>query len=39
MKDQVSGDHVWDVHEATLVDVPVSSFFPDNGISKNLKGK
>ena len=30
-KDQVSGDHLSDVHETTLEDVPVSSFFPDNG--------
>ena len=37
MKDQVSGDHLSDVHETTLEDVPVSSFFPDNGDIQELK--
>lgn len=36
-KDQVSGDHLSDVHETTLEDVPVSSFFPDNGDILELK--
>ena len=37
-KDQVSGDHLPDVHTSRLEDVPVSAFFPDNEESINLKG-
>ena len=37
VKDQVSGDHLSDIHETTLEDVPVSSFFPDNGDIQELK--
>ena len=36
-KDQVSGDHLSDIHETTLDDVPVSSFFPDNEDIQELK--
>ena len=36
-KDQVSGDHLPDVHESTLEDVPVSAFFPDNEDINQLK--
>lgn len=36
-KDQVIGDHLLDIHETTLEDVPVSSFFPDNGNIQELK--
>ena len=36
-KDQVSGDHLSDIHETTLEDVPVSSFFPDNEEIQELK--
>ena len=36
-KGQVSGDHLSGVHETTLEDVPVSSFFPDNGDIQELK--
>lgn len=37
LKDQVSGDHLSDIHETTLEDVPVSSFFPDSGDIQELK--
>ena len=36
-KDQVSGNHLPDVHETTLEEVPVSSFFPNNVDIQELK--
>lgn len=36
-QDQVSGNHLPDIHEVTLEDVPVSSFFPSNEDTLELK--
>lgn len=37
IKDQVSGDHLPDIHESTLEDVPVSAFFPNSEEIVQLK--
>lgn len=36
-QDQVSGNHLPDKHEVTLEEVPVSSFFPSNEDTQELK--
>ena len=36
-QDQVSGNHLPDVHKASLEEVPVRSFFPSNEDTKELK--
>ena len=36
-QDQVTGNHLPDVHEVTLEDVPVRSFFPSNEDTQELK--
>ena len=36
-QDQVSGNHLPDMHEITLEEVPVSSFFPSNEDTQELK--
>ena len=36
-QDQVSGNHLPDKHEVTLEEVPVSSFFPSNEDTRELK--